>query len=183
MRCNTKQQLQAVEVMGRRYRINERELETMKQFRYLTNVTSEDVSKTESQARASQSVATLATLKPTCKDKNNKLPKKLKLLQSLGLRIFLYSCKQSALVGELQRKIQAMEMMRCLRRILCTSYSGHVTNEEVGSIVLKNEKQSIDLLSSVWERKLCLFGHITRRNGPPTVLLRRTLQGGTRRGQ
>ena len=44
--------------------------------------------------------------------------------------IFLYAYESWTLTAELQRRIQAMEM-RCYCKILCISYKGHVTNEEV----------------------------------------------------
>ena len=44
--------------------------------------------------------------------------------------LFLYACESWALTAELQRRIQAMEMM-CYRKILHISYKDHVTNEEV----------------------------------------------------
>ena len=52
------------------------ELETVKQFKYI----SEEVSKTEVLARAAQTAATTAKLKPIWRDKNIALKAKLKLL-------------------------------------------------------------------------------------------------------
>ena len=55
---------------------------------------------------------------------------KIRLMRSLVTSVFLYASGSWTLTAELQRRIQAMEMM-CYRKILRISYKDHVTNEEV----------------------------------------------------
>ena len=51
-------------------------------------------------------------------------------MRSIVTTIFLFACESWTLTAELQRRIQAMEMM-CYRKILRISYKDHVTNEGV----------------------------------------------------
>ncbi|PIK46298.1 hypothetical protein BSL78_16830 [Apostichopus japonicus] len=106
------------------------QLETVNQFKYLGAIISEEGSKAEVLARAAQTAAALAKLKPIWNDRNISLRSKLKLLHALVLSIFLYACESWTLTAELQKKIQAVEM-RCTRRVLGISYTDHITNEEV----------------------------------------------------
>ena len=59
---------------------------------------------------------------------------------SLVTAIFLYVCGSWAPTGELQKRIQTMEMI-CYRKILLISNKDHVTNEEVRAKI----KQAIGL--------------------------------------
>ena len=53
----------------------------------------------------------------------------LRLMRSLVTSIFLYACESWTLTAELQRRIQAIEMMY-YRKILHILYKDHVTNGE-----------------------------------------------------
>ena len=65
---------------------------------------------------------------------------------SLVTSIFLYTCESQTLTGELQRRIQAMEM-RCYRKILCISYKDHVTKKEVCAKIQRAMGPHEDLLT------------------------------------
>ena len=158
------------------------ELEIVTQFKYLGAILSEEGSKMEVLARAAQTAASLAKLKPLWRDKNICLQSKLKLLHALVLSIFLYACESWTLTAELQRKIQAVEM-RCFRRLLGISYSDHVTNEEVRRMISQHVKHYEDLLTTVKKRKLKWYGHVTRASGLSKIILQGTVQGKRRRGR
>ena len=149
----------------------------MTQFKYLGAILNEEGSKTEVLARAAQTTATLAKLKPIWRDKNICLKSKLRLHHALVLSIFLYACESWTLTAELQRKIQAVEM-RCFRRLLGISYKDHITNEEVRRKITQNVKHYEDLLTTVKKRKLKWYGHVTRASG-----LIKTFRGKRRRGR
>ena len=117
----------------------DRSFETVTSFKYLGSVITDEGSKPEILSRIAQTTAALTRLKPVWIDKSISLNSKIQLMRSLVTSIFLYACDTSiflyaceswTLTGELQRRIQAMEM-RCYRKILHISYKDHVTNEEV----------------------------------------------------
>ena len=72
----------------------------------------------------------LTKLKTRWKDKSIALSSKIRLMRSLVISIFLYTCETWTHTAELERKIQPTGM-RCFRRLLGVSYRDHVTNEEV----------------------------------------------------
>ena len=168
--------------IGRKITVSGQELETVTQFKYLGAILNEEGSKTEVLARAAQTAATLAKLKPIWRDKNICLKSKLRLNHALVLSIFLYACESWTLTAELQRKIQAVEM-RCSRRLLGISYKDHVTNEEVRRKISQNVKHYEDLLTTVRKRKLKWYGHVTRASGLTKTILQGTVQGKRRRGR
>ena len=115
------------------------ELENVNQFKYIGAIVSEEGTKTEVLARAAQTAAALAKLKPMWRDKNISLSTKLKLLHALVLSIFLYARETWTLTTELHRKIQAVEL-RCLRRVLVIPYTEYMTNEAVRAAITKHLK-------------------------------------------
>ena len=59
-------------------------------------------------------------------DKNIALNTKIRLLHSLIMSIFLYTCETWTLTAETERKIQTMEV-RSFRRLFGISYREHIT--------------------------------------------------------
>ncbi|XP_076067639.1 uncharacterized protein LOC143040432 [Oratosquilla oratoria] len=143
----TKLMTKSATPIERKITVNEQELETVTQFKYLGAIHNEEGSKIEVLARAAQTATTLAKMKPIWRDKNICLQSKLKLLHALVLSIFQYICETWTLTAELQRKIQAMEM-RCFRRLLGISYTDHITNEEVRKTISQHVKHYEDLLTT-----------------------------------
>ena len=92
---------------------------------YLGSVITDEGSKPEILSRIAQT-----RLKPVWNDRSISLSSKIRLMRFPVTTIFLYACESWTFTTELQRRIQAMEM-RCYCKILCISYKGHVTNEEV----------------------------------------------------
>ena len=162
--------------------VNGQELETVKQFKYLGAIISQEGSKPEVFARIAQTSAALAKLKPIWRDKNISLTSKIRLLHALVISIFLYACETWTLTAELQRKIQAVEM-RCFRRLLGISYTDHITNEEVKRKIRQHLGHYEDLLTTVKKKKLKFYGHTIRSNGLSKTILQGTVPGKRRRGR
>ena len=116
------------------------------------------------------------------RDKTISLSSKLKLPHALVLSNFLYGCETWALTTELQRKIQAVEMIYCFRRVLGISYREHITDEQVHASITKHIKHYEELLTTVKKRELRWYGHLTRARGHSKTILQGTVQGGRRKG-
>ena len=121
-------------------------------------------SKPEIISSIAQTTAVMIRLKPIWKDKNITLRSKIRLMRSLVVSIFLYTCETWTLTAELQRRVQAMEM-RCYQKILCISYKDHVTNKEVHNRIKKAIGPYEVLLTTVKRRKLKWYGHVSRTSG------------------
>ena len=132
-------------------KVNRQKLETITSFKYLGSLVSDEGSKLEIVSMIALTAA-LTRLKPVWKDRSISLSSKIRLKRSLFIFIFLYACESWTLTAELQRRIQVMEM-RCYRKILCNSYKGHVTNEEVHAKIQQAIGPHEDLLTIVKRRK------------------------------
>lgn len=157
-------------------------LDTVKNFKYLGAIVSDEGSKPEILSRIAQTTAALSKLKPIWKDKNICLNSKIRLMRSLVMSIFLYACESWTLTADTERRISATEM-RCFRKILGISYKDRITNEEVRSRVVIAIGPHEDLLTTVKKRKLRWYGHVTRSAGLAKTFLQGTVQGGRRRGR
>ena len=73
--------------------------------------------------------------------------------------------------------------MRCYRNILHTSYTDHVTNEEVRAKIQQATGPHEDLLTIVKRRKLQWYGHVSRSSGLAKTILQGTVKGGRRQGR
>ena len=131
----------------------DRNLNTIRSFKYLGSVITDEGSKPEILSRIAQTTAALTRLKPVWNDKSISLSSKIRLMRSFITCIFLYACKSWTLTAELQRRIQTIEM-RCYRKILRISYKDHVTNEEVRAKIQQAIGPHEDLLTIVKRRKL-----------------------------
>ena len=121
-----------------------------------------------------QTTAALSRLKIIWRDKNTSLASKVKLMRTLILSTFLYACESWTLTAEIERKIQALEMI-CYKRLLNISYKDHVTNEETRNRIQNATEVHGDLPTMVKERKLRRYGHISRSSGMEWILLRWSL--------
>ena len=74
-------------------RVKGQKLGTVTSFKYLGAVVSDDGSKPEVLSRTEQATAALTKLKPIWRDNNISLGSKVKLMPSLVISIFLYSCE------------------------------------------------------------------------------------------
>ena len=93
-------------------RIGGQKLETVQSFKYLGSVMTDEGSKQEIMSRIAQKIRALTKLKAIWKDKNIALSSKIRLMRSLVISIFLYTCETWTLTAELEKKIQTTEM-RC----------------------------------------------------------------------
>ena len=108
-------------------RVNGERLETVQSFKYLGAIVTDEGSMPEIRSRIAQTIAALKMLKIIWDDKNIDLSSKIRLLRSLVMSIFLYSCETWTLTAEIERKIQTVEM-RSFRRLFGISYKDHITN-------------------------------------------------------
>ena len=145
-------------------KINGQKLETVKSFKYLGSVITDEGSKPEILSRIAQTTAALTRLKPVWNDKSISLSSKIQLMRSLDMSIFLYACESRTLTAELQRRTEAMEM-RCYCKILRISYKDHVTNKEVRAKIQQTIGPHEDLLTIVKRRKLQWYGNVSRSSG------------------
>ena len=97
-------------------------------------------------------------------------------MRSLVTSIFLYACESWTHIGELQRRIQAMEM-KSYRNTLRISFKDHVANEEVRAKIQQAIGPHEDLLTIVKRRKLQWYSHISRSSGLAKTILRGTVKG------
>ena len=134
-------------------KIKDQRLEEVENFKYLGAVISNEGSKPEILSRIAHTTAALSRLKIIWRDKNISLASKVKLMRTLILSIFLYTCESWTLTAEIKRRIQALEM-RCYRRLLNISYKDHVTSEEVCNRIQNATGVHDDLITMVKKRKL-----------------------------
>ena len=163
-------------------KIGEVKLGTVKSFKYLGAIVTDQGSKPEVIARIAQTIAALTKLRTIWNDRNITLKSKIRLMRSLVLSIFLYACESWTLTKDLERRIQATEM-RCFRRLLGISYKDRITNEEVINRIHGIIGPYEDLLATVKKRKLKFYGHITRSSGLSKTILQGTVPGKRARGR
>ena len=83
---------------------NGQKLETVKSFKYLCSVMTDEGSKPEILSRIAQTMS-LTMLQPVWNDRSISLSSKIRLMCSLVTSIFLYVCDSWTLTAELQRRI------------------------------------------------------------------------------
>ena len=162
--------------------IDNKKLETVRNFKYLGAIVSDEGSKPEVLSRIAQTIAAVTKLKVIWNDKNIAISSKIRLMRSLAMSIFLYACETGTITADIERRIQALEM-RCFRKLLGISYRDHITNEEVKARIGNAIRLYEDLLTTVKRCKLKWFGHVTRSSGLSKTILQGTVQGGRRRGR
>ena len=162
----------------REIKVKGQKLGTVTSFKYLGAVVSDDGSKPEVLSMIAQATAAFTKLKPIWRDNNISLESKVKLMRSLVISIFLYTCESWTLTAELEKRMQAFEM-----RLLNISYKDHVTNEEVRRKIQAAIGEYDELLTLVKKRKLRWFGHVSRSSGLAKTILQGTVKGKRKRGR
>ena len=114
----------------REIKVKEQKLGTVKSFKYLGAIVSDNDFKSEVLSRIVQTTTAFTKLKPIWRENNISLGSKVKLMLSFVISILLYACESWTVTAELEKRTQAFEM-RCYRRLLNISYKDHFTNEEV----------------------------------------------------
>ena len=74
-------------------KVNGQKHETVKSFKYLSSVITEEDYKPEILSRIAQTTAALTTLKPVWSDRSIFLSSKIRLMRSLVTSIFLHACE------------------------------------------------------------------------------------------
>ena len=83
---------------------NGEKLETVKNFKYLGAIVSNEGSKPEILARIAMTAAILSKLNTIWKDRTIKLASKIRLMRSLVCSVFLYACETWKLTAELNKE-------------------------------------------------------------------------------
>ena len=81
-------------------RVNGENLETVQSYKYLGAIVTDEGSMSEIRSRIALTVAALTKLKIIWDDKNTDFSSKIRLLRSLVMSIFLYSCETWKLTAE-----------------------------------------------------------------------------------
>ena len=157
--------------------VNGQRLETVKSYRYLGSIITDEGSKPDILARIAQTTAALTRLKPLWNDRNITVSSKIRLMRSLVMSVFLYASETWTLSADLQKRIQAMKI-RCFRKILRISYKDRVNNEAVRNKIKQAIGPYDDLLTTVKKCKLKWYGHVSRPSGLAYMFLQGTVRGG-----
>ena len=110
--------------------IDNKKLETVRSFKYLGAIVSNEGSKPELLSRIAKTTAAMTKLEVSWNDKNIAISSKIRLMRSLAMSIFLYACETWTRTADIERRKQALEM-RCFRKLLGISYRDHITYEEM----------------------------------------------------
>ena len=140
----------------RRIKVKRQKLGSVISLKYLGAVVSDDGFKPEVFSKLAQATAALTKLKPIWRDNNISLRSNVKLMRSLVISIFLYTCGSWTLTAESKKRTQVFER-RCYRRLLNISYKDHVTNEEVRRKIQTAIGKNDEFLTLVKKRKLRWF--------------------------
>ena len=139
--------------------IDNKRLGTVRSFKYLGAIVSDEGSKPEVLSKIAQITAAVTKLKAVWNDKDIAISSKIRLMRFLAMSIFLYACETWAITADIERRIQALEM-RCFRKLLCISYRDHITNEAVKARTGNAIGPYEDLLTLMKRRKLKWYGHV-----------------------
>ena len=166
----------------REIKIKGQRLEEVEDFKNLGAIISNEGSKPEILSRIAQTTAALSGPKIIWRDKNISLASKVKLMRTLILSTFLYTCESWTVTAEIERRIQALEM-RCYRRLLNISYKDYATSEEVRNRLQNAVGVHDDLLNMVKKRKLRWYDHTSSSSDMAKTILQGTVKGARRRGR
>ena len=101
--------------------IDNKKLETVRSFKYLGAIVSDERSKPEVLSRIAQTTAAVIKPQVIWNDKNIAISFKIRLMRSLAMPIFVYACEAWTITANTERRIQALEM-RCFRKLLGIPY-------------------------------------------------------------
>ena len=85
-------------------KVNRQKVDTLRSFKYLGSVITDESSKPDILSRIAQTTAALTRLNPVCNDRSISFSSEIRLMHSFVSSIFLYTCESWTLTAELQRK-------------------------------------------------------------------------------
>ena len=154
-------------------KIDNVQLEQVKDFKYLGSIKSNDGSCTKDvKTRIGMAKRKMTTLNNIWKDKNIPIQLKLNILKSLIWPVAIYGSEAWTLKKQDVNRLNAAEMW-FYRRILRISWTEKRTNESV----IKELGIQMELVKEINKRKLRYVGHATRHS--KTNLMASVLQGKT----
>ena len=110
--------------------IDNKKIETVRSFKYLGAIVSDEGSKPELLSRIAKATAAVTKLKVIWNVKNIAISSKIRLMRSWPCPYLLYARETWTITADIERRIRALEV-RCFRKLLGISYRDHLTNEEV----------------------------------------------------
>ena len=163
--------------------MNGQQLEEVDAFKYLgSTLTKDGRSTTEIKTRISIATSAMARLTKIWRSRDISFHTKMKLYKALIVSILLYGCESWTMTAETTKRVQTFET-KCFRRLLGIPWQARKTNEHVlAQITLLSGPQE-PLVATVKRRKLAWFGHVTRHDSLPKIILQGTLEGGRKRGR
>ena len=154
----------------------EKKLETVRSFKYLGAVVSDEGSKPEVLSRIVKTTAAVTKLKVLWNDKSITISSKVRLMRSLAMSIFLYVCETWTITADIE--IRRLDFLQTPWNLTQKSHN------QCGS-ESQNWKHHgpYEDLTSVKRCKLKWYGHVTRSSGLAKTILQGTAQEGRRRGR
>ena len=83
--------------------IDSKKVETVRSFKYLGAIVSDEGSKHEVLSRIAQTTAAVTKLKVIWNDKNIAISSKIRLMRSLAMSIFLHACETWTITADTER--------------------------------------------------------------------------------
>ncbi len=162
-------------------RLEEEEIEWVKQFVYLGSlITSDNDCSKEIRRRIALATGALAGFNKIWRSKDIRMTVKTQILRTCVFSVLLYASETWTMKKTDQDRLLAFEM-RCYRRLLNIRWQQRVTNVEVRRRMNNTE----NIVQTVIKRKMELFGHICRMEDGRMVkkMVFGTVGGKNRRGR
>ena len=159
--------------------INGKELEQVKQFKYLgQQITEDGKSENEIEIRIGTARTRFTSMSSLLTSRNISFHLRLRLVKCYVYSVLLYGSETWTLNKNLEKKIEAFEMW-IFRRMGKISWTEKKTNKEVCKML--NVQPT--LLKTIKSRKLQYFGHIKRHNNICKHIMEGNIEGKRARGR
>ena len=164
--------------------VNGKELEQVKQFRYLGALITEDSkSNREIKARIGAATNALVKLDKVIKDRTLKTKTKMRIIRSIVTSTVLYGCESWTLNAKAKKDLEVFDL-KCHRRVLGITWKDRRTNVSVKEEIERKIGKIEDLYNIVKSRKLKYFGHMIRtKNSLAKDMITGLVEGDKRRGR
>ena len=169
------------EDIGKKLEIGGRGIENVTEFVYLGSLlTWDNDCNLEIKRRIARATGVMAGFKTIWRSMHISTETKIRIVRTCVMSVLLYACETWTMRKKDKDSLLAFEM-RCYRRILHIYWQQKISNTEVRRRVGSTK----NIVQVIMERKLRLFGHISRMEDDRLVknVLFGTMEGQTRRGR